>query len=123
MTKDEMRARVLATANRKPFPIHDVPGWGTVYIKPLKVGDIETFSADADPALRNARGIARVLCNENGETLFDAASVEDLFLINALPMECIAVLNASVEKMNASTKEEADVLGNASPPATDSSST
>jgi len=122
MNKQELRAKILATANPKPSPI-EVDGWGTVYIKPLLVGDIESFSSDTDPALKAARSIARVLCDESGELLFDPSNVEDLFAINRLPLDAISVINAAVEKTNASATSEAIDLGNVSLPATDSSST
>lgn len=122
MNKAELRAKILATANPKPTPI-DVPEWGRVFAKPLLVGDIESFSEDADPALKTARSLARVLCDESGELLFDPTSAEDLFSINRLPLSSIKAVNAAVEKMNASSADEATELGNVSPPATDSSST
>jgi hypothetical protein len=122
MNKAELRARILATANPQPAPI-EVPGWGTVYIKPLTVGDIESFSADTDPALKAARSIARVLCDQGGELLFDPTNPEDLFAINRLPLDAISVINAAVDKTNANTTTEAIDLGNVSLPATDSSST
>ena len=122
MTKDELRAKVLATANPKPMPV-EMEGLGIVYVKPLTVGDIEALNADTDPALKAARSIARVLCTEGGELLFDPGSPEDLFAINRLPLNTITLINGAVEKINASTSEEAIDLGNVSPPATDSSST
>ena len=122
MDKAALRARILATANPKPMPV-DVPAWGTVYVKPLTVGDIEAFSNDVDPALKAARSIARVLCDEHGELIFDATSAEDLFAINGLPMDALRSINQAVEKLNVSTQEAAVDLGNGSPPATDSSST
>ena len=122
MNKAQLRERILATANPKPTPI-EVEGWGTVYVKPLTVGDIESFNDDTDPALKAARSIARVLCDEAGELLFDPSSPEDLFAINRLPLNSISVINGAVEKMNASSQAEAIDLGNVSLPATDSSST
>lgn len=122
MNKADLRARILATADPKPTSI-EVDGWGTVYVKPLTVGDIESFSVDTDPALKAARSIARVLCDEAGELIFDPQSAEDLFAINRLPLSAISVINGAVEKMNASTEEAAINLGNVSPPATGSSST
>ncbi|AMM23164.1 hypothetical protein [Variovorax sp. PAMC 28711] len=121
MNKADLKARILATANPKPSPI-EVDGWGTVYVKPLTVGDIESFNDDTDPKLKAARSIARVLCDEGGELLFDPQSPEDLFAINRLPLSAISVINGAVEKLNATTEAEAIDLGNVSPPATDSSS-
>ena len=122
MTKDELRAKVLATANPKPMAI-EMEGLGLVWVKPLTVGDIEALNADTNPALRAARSIARVLCTEDGQLLFNPDSPEDLFEINRLPLNTITLINGAVEKVNASTATEAIDLGNVSPPATDSSST
>lgn len=122
MDKAALRERILATANPKPSPV-EVEGWGTVYVKPLTVGDIESFNSDTDPALKAARSIARVLCDEHGELIFDANSPEDLFAINRLPLNSISVINGAVDRLNGNSEEAAVDLGNVSPPATVSSST
>ena len=83
MSKAELRARILATANPKPFPL-DIEEWGDVYVKPLLVGELEGIGEGVDPKLRTARGVARVLCDKHGELIFDPNSTQDLFLINGL---------------------------------------
>ncbi|HWT21698.1 MAG TPA: hypothetical protein VN280_22580 [Variovorax sp.] len=122
MTRDELRAKILATASPKPVPIN-VPEWGDVYVRPLLVGEIESMSSDADPKLQTARGIARMLCDQSGELLFDATNAEDLFAINRLRASSLNRIHAAMEEMNLSDATKAADLGNASPPATDSSST
>jgi len=118
-TREELRAKILATASPKPVPVN-VPEWGDVYVKPLLVGEIEAMSADMDPKLQTARGVARMLCNEAGELLFDANSAEDLFAINRLRASSLNRIHAAMDELNATGKEAAD-LGNDSPPGTASS--
>ena len=108
-TREELRAKILATASPKPVPVN-VPEWGDVYVKPLLVGEIEAMSADMNP----------MLCNEAGELLFDANSAEDLFAINRLRASSLNRIHAAMDELNATGKEAAD-LGNDSPPGTASS--
>lgn len=122
MNKSELRARILATANPKPFPL-DIAEWGDVYVKPLLVGELETLSDDVDPKLRTARGVARVLCDKNGELIFDPNSTEDLFAINGLKSASLNKIQEAMEHVNPRSDEMAIDLGNVLLPATDSSST
>jgi len=111
VTKDELRAKILATSNPKPMPV-DVPEWGGVFVRPLLVGEIEANSADTDPKLNMARGIARMLCDENGELLFDASNPTDLFAINGLRASTLSKINAAMDAVNVTTVEGAQELGN-----------
>lgn len=122
MSKAELRARILATANPKPFPL-DIEEWGDVYVKPLLVGELEAFGDDVDPKLRTARGVARVLCDKHGELIFDPASPEDLFAINGLRSESLNKIQEAMEKVNPRSDEAVIDLGNVSLPGTGSSST
>ena len=122
MSKAELRARILATANPKPFPL-DIEEWGDVYVKPLLVGELEAISDDVDPKLRTARGVARVLCDKHGELIFDPSSTQDLFLINGLRSESLNKIQAAMEKVNPRSDEVVIDLGNVSLPGTGSSST
>lgn len=122
MNKSDLRARILATANPKPFPL-DIEEWGDVYVKPLLVGELEALNEDVDPKLRTARGVARVLCDKNGELIFDPTSTEDLFAINGLRSESLNKIQAAMENVNPRSDEMAIDLGNVLLPATDSSST
>lgn len=110
-TAQELRARVLATSNPKPKPV-DVPEWGDVYVRPLLVGEIEGLSADVDPKLRTARGIARMLCDEHGQLLFDPNNTEDLFAINNLPSTSLNKINAAMEASAGTSPEDVKALGN-----------
>lgn len=123
MTKDELRARIIATANPKPILV-DIPEWAGVYVKPMLVGEIESEKQDLDPTFATARGVAGVLCDENGTLLFDAKNPDDLALINGLQASSLTKINQAMGAFNQKgTSAEAIDLGNVSPPATDSSST
>lgn len=122
MSKAELRARILATANPKPFPL-DIEEWGDVYVKPLLVGELEAISDDVDPKLRTARGVARVLCDKHGELIFDPNSTEDLFAINGLRSDSLNKIQDAMEKVNPRSDEAVIDLGNVSLAGTNSSST
>lgn len=121
MDKASLRAQILATANPTPTPV-GVPAWGKVYIRPLTVGDIESFSGDAAQTNKAARSIARVLCNADGELIFDPNDEDDLRAINGLRADSLQAINAANAKVNPASQAEVVELGNGSPPATDSSS-
>lgn len=119
MSKQALRDKILATASPKPVPVN-IPEWGDVYVKPLLVGEVESMAEDADPKLKTARGIARMLCDAGGDLIFDANAPEDLFAINRLPASSLNRINTAMEAMNGTTESLVD-LGNASPPGTASS--
>ena len=77
-----------AAAGAKPRPV-EVPGWGTVYVRPLTVEEVdaaaETVAADVDKHRRIARGAARVLCNAEGIRLLDATNDEHVSLLARQP--------------------------------------
>ena len=123
MTKDDIRARITATANPRPTLVTDIPEWGDIYVKPSLVGDIDEVAEGIDQRTRIAIGIAKSICNAEGELVFDQKNPEDLAVLKSLPTHLIARLNKAVEAQNVSTEERAKELGNVSPPATDSSST
>lgn len=111
MNREELKAKILATARPRPVPVN-VPEWGDVFVRPLLVGEIENMSADADPKLQTARGIARMLCDEGGELIFDPADPTDLFAINGLPAASLSRINDAMEHINGMGKA-AEELGNA----------
>ena len=122
MTKDELRARIIATANPKPVAL-DLPEWGPVFVKHLLVGELDAIPSDGEKKTATARGIARVLCTADGELLFDSTSEADLAYIAGLTATTLSKINAAMAKVSPTTAEGAAELGKASPPATDSSST
>lgn len=79
--------KATAAAGATPRPV-EVPGWGTVYVRPLTVEEVDA-AADAKPSdagkWRIARGAARVLCNDAGERLLDPANDEHVALIARQP--------------------------------------
>ena len=122
MKRDELRARILATSAPKPVPV-TLPEWGTVFVKPLLVGEIEATAADADPTFQTARGLARMLCDEEGSLIFDVGNLDDLKVLNGLRASSLNLIHSAMESANHSTEGAAKELGNGSPPATVSSST
>lgn len=94
-TSAALRARILATANPKPVAV-EVEAWGIVYVKPLTVADLDAAETEQDPKLANARGLAKVLCDEEGVLLFDPNSADDLFALMRLKLSDVTVLHAAI---------------------------
>lgn len=84
MNREQLLAAMRGPVKLKPV---DVPGWGTVHIRPLTVAQVDLQQQEAkregaDPH-RFARAAARMLCDEHGVLLFDATSKEDIELLAA----------------------------------------
>lgn len=83
----------------RPEPV-DVPGWGRVYVRAQTVAEVDANTVadkDADPHMRMARGLARVIVDADGALMFDEASAEDVALIAAQPWPLMQKL---VERSN-----------------------
>lgn len=97
--RDALIAAMQATAARKPTPV-EVPAWGTVYVRAVTVAEIEDQSADttAGDKGRMARGCARVICDADGNRIFDPESAEDVALIAAQPWPLMRQVIAAAEE-------------------------
>lgn len=90
-TREELLAAIRATAVQEPRAVV-VPKWGTVYVRDITVGEVEEQTADMEQKndkMRIARGVARVLCDENGELLFDANDNEHVALLAKQPWKLL----------------------------------
>lgn len=90
-TREELIAAIRATAVQEPRAVA-VPKWGTVYVRDITVGEVEEQTADTEQKndkMRIARGVARVLCDENGELLFDANDNEHVALLAKQPWKLL----------------------------------
>lgn len=90
-TKDSIRAAMADDGAGVLIEV-DVPRWGgKVWIRPPLVDEIkkqeqeeEDAAAVADPAAMGrtyARAVARILCDENGERIFDPDNADDIALL------------------------------------------
>ncbi|MEO8630198.1 MAG: hypothetical protein ABI612_19185 [Betaproteobacteria bacterium] len=94
MNREELRAAMQVTAKEKPRAV-EVKGWGTVYIRSLTVGEVDDQAEDTankKDKKRIARAAARLLCDENGQRLFDHDNDEDLDLIAAQPWKLLSAV-------------------------------
>lgn len=96
MNREQLITAMKVTASQvaKPRPV-TVDGWGTVYIRPLTVADVDLMeepeiTKDADGKIikdvrRLARSAARLICDEAGKRSFNPDSAEDIELLAAQP--------------------------------------
>lgn len=88
MNREELIAAMRATASPKPIAV-PVKGWGTLYVRPPTVEEVEAATqqkAPEDGKKRSfARGAARVICDEKGKLVFDPANVADVDLLASQP--------------------------------------
>lgn len=111
MNRKELIAAMRATAGAPPKPC-EVPGWGTVFVKPMTVEQVDLQQQEAKgegpDRLRFARAAARIVCDEHGELLFDATSEDDLKLLAAQPWETLSkVLGMKDHAITGEGQEEA----------------
>ncbi len=70
MTFEELKAALAANAERvrAPIPV-DLDGVGIVYVRPGTIADFEELGKNPTPdsESRFGRGLARLMCHENGE--------------------------------------------------------
>lgn len=104
MTRDELIEFMRVTAAEKPTSV-DVEGWGTVFIRSLTVAEVEQQADDTGNGKdknRIARGVARLLCDEDGKRLFDPENAADVNLLGAQPWRLLKqVIDASDAQIKA----------------------
>ena len=113
MNKNDIRARIAATANPKPRLVDSIPEWGDFYIRPAVVGDIEDAGPEVDQRTRVAIGVANSVCDETGALVFDRKNPEDMAVLLGLPNSLIAKLSQAIDGSSVNTTEKAQELGNA----------
>lgn len=87
MDRKALMEAMQGTATSKPRAIK-VPKWGTVYVRDITVDEADEASQDTGDEKdkhRIARGVARVLCDEQGNRLFDPANEADVALLGKQP--------------------------------------
>lgn len=100
MKKAEILAAMSATAS-PPLRAINIAPWGVVHVRDALSGEVDLRGGDvaqklADEAgmsVDNAkliRGLAQVMCDEDGERLFDPDSVEDLQTLGRQPWRLLA---------------------------------
>lgn len=100
MDINKLMAAMNATADEKPRPV-EVPGWGTVYVKPLTVEeadvDEEELESDKKSRSRLARGAAKLMCDENGKRIFDPENASHIALLKKQPWSLLRKIVADPE--------------------------
>ncbi len=99
MKREELIAAMQATATEAPRAV-EVPKWGTVYVRDVTVAEVEEQTqdtADKKDKQRIARGVARILCDERGNRLFDPDDPDDVALIAKQPWRMLSKIIAASE--------------------------
>lgn len=102
MNRAELIAAMQATASPKPVAV-TVEGWGTLYVKPPTVEEVDAASDFKEPAdgrkRKLARGAARIICDAEGARVFDPESDADVDLLAIQPWSMLQdVMTASQMK-------------------------
>lgn len=88
MKREELIKAMRATADKPPREV-TVEGWGTFYVKELSVEQVDLQQQEPDVVgkdrLRFARGAARLICDEQGNLIFDPTNAEDVELLAKQP--------------------------------------
>jgi len=102
MNREDLIAAMQATASPKPVPI-PTPSWGIVFVKPPTVEEVDANTDEAakpggdDKKRRLARAAARVICDEQGQRLFDPANQADVDLLAVQPWSMLQLILAGAD--------------------------
>jgi len=100
MNREDLIAAMQATASPKPVAVA-VPAWGTVYVKPPTVEEVDAATEVADPddgkKRRLARAAARVICDEQGQRIFDPSIASDVELLAVQPWSMLQLVLAAAD--------------------------
>lgn len=93
-----------ALRNQKPVvtKVENVPVLGTVYLRKLTVAEIakqaEAQSNDEDKESAIVKGIAGLLCDENGNRVFDINNAEEMKLLASIEWDALDVVREAIGK-------------------------
>lgn len=114
MDRATLIAAMEAAAAVKPVPV-EVPTWGgTLHVRRLSVADMEEASGAEQRTDKRSlsRAAARVLCDENGQRLFDPSSDGDIDLIARQPWSVLQTILDAADKANGLTPDAVEQAGN-----------
>lgn len=98
-----LKEKLLALSNPKPIPV-EAPELGAGYfIRVLTVGEIMEQQADAkdgDNRFTIARGVARVLVDENNKSIFDPNDKASVDSVLQLPWPLVKKIMEQGNKVN-----------------------
>jgi hypothetical protein len=113
MDKATLIKRMQETANIKPLKV-PVKGWGDVYVKALTTAEVEaqTNAAKEGDEPKDKRtlavGAARIICDENGNRIFDDNSEQDLTLLGSQPWAMLSKIISASNDFNGLTEKGTD---------------
>lgn len=102
MNRAELIAAMQTTASQKPVPV-TTPSWGVVFVKPPTVEEVDANTDDnakpgeVDRKRRLARAAARVICDEQGQRLFDPMNTADVDLLAVQPWSMLQLILARAD--------------------------
>lgn len=109
-SREELLALMRVTAAPTLIPI-TTKQWGTIYIKPPTVEEVDE-TTDADEAKRAedakagkkdkrrfARSAARLICDKEGDRIFDADNAADVELLAKQPWMLLQKVLAAVQEV------------------------
>ena len=89
-----------------------VPGVGTVHIRPSTIRDVETEAEGGSAAGMVSRRLIRLICDDTGNPLLDAANPDHVALIASQPESVLTALSQAARELNGRTDESSADLGN-----------
>jgi len=105
--------QATAAAARQPVPV-DTP-WGKLFVKTFTVADVDRHreaNAQSTDKRTLARGVARAVCDEDGNAIFDENSDADVTLIASQPYQKLMSIVRAANSANATDKEGQVEQGN-----------
>lgn len=119
MNREDLIAAMQITASPRPVPV-STPSWGVVFVKPPTVEEVDANTDDngkpgeVDRKRRLARAAARVICDEQGQRLFDPLNEGDVTLLAVQPWAMLQLILAGADGMKAPDSGNSDSAASSS---------
>lgn len=100
--RDDIRAAMAITAAGKIIPCPAIEGWPQLYVKTPTVAEVDETSnmkeSDDGKQRRFARGVCNILCDENGQRIFDANNDDDVKLLAEQPWDMLQKVMGTLDQ-------------------------
>ncbi len=119
MNREDLIAAMQATASPRPVAV-EVPNWGTVYVKPPTVEEVDANTDDngkpgeVDRKRRLARAAARIICDDQGVRLFNPLDDADVTLLAVQPWSMLQLVLAAADGTKAPDAGNSDSAASSS---------
>jgi hypothetical protein len=112
MSAADLRAVFQAAFAPKAHRV-TIEGLGDIYLRPFSAGDVTAMAAAKDDPNRAGMTLARCLCDEAGELLFDPANPDHTAQLMAMDFRIVSRINEAANQISGLGAQASDEAKNA----------